>query len=125
MIFFPFGYATRGNILAVRLRLAADPVEREGGVAASTQAPRHSLNNPELYCPPLWCLSLMVPKASPHSLLVLAVLRPFPKDILLDLARRRLGQLRDNLHLPGDHELGDLALVLRPVDNVLAFDILA
>lgn len=125
MVMFPFGYATRGNILKVCLRLPADPVEREADLPGSPQAPRYSLNDPKFYCPTLWCLSLMAPKESPRSLLVLAMLRPLPKDVLLDLARRRLGQLRDNLHLPGDHELGDLALVLRPVDNVLPFDILA
>lgn len=59
-----------------------------------------------------------------HSLhnLPIRPLGPFPQDILLDLPRARLGQLRNHLDLARDHELADTADVPGPLDDVLALD---
>jgi hypothetical protein len=46
--------------------------------------------------------------------------RPLPQHILLNLPRTRFGQLVHNDNLPRHHKLADLALVLRPVDDVFA-----
>ncbi len=58
------------------------------------------------------------------SLLAIISLRPHPKYILLYLSRASLWQLIYNLHLPRDHELTYRALIFRPLNKILSFQIL-
>ena len=51
--------------------------------------------------------------------------RPLPEHILLQLPRTRLRQLLHYLHLPRHHKPADAALMLRPFNHILDFQVLA